>query len=142
MFRTTNAPPFGVLSAAGASVLRLANNLGYGGAVQTGLRYAYRQGFDLAVQMDADGQHDPGDTRQKAGERGALRIIRDDKPALYYYTQRFTVPAKAVGGTGAPMEFESLQLVLLVRPTGIFGTREIWDALPRFLRRRGAGRAP
>jgi glycosyltransferase involved in cell wall biosynthesis len=46
---------------AGAKVLRLTNNLGYGGAVQTGLRYAFRQGFDVAVQMDADGQHDPVD---------------------------------------------------------------------------------
>jgi glycosyltransferase involved in cell wall biosynthesis len=46
---------------AGARVLRLTNNLGYGGAVQTGLRYAFRQGFDVAVQMDADGQHDPED---------------------------------------------------------------------------------
>jgi glycosyltransferase involved in cell wall biosynthesis len=46
---------------AGAKVLRLTNNLGYGGAVQTGLRYAWRQGYDVAVQMDADGQHDPDD---------------------------------------------------------------------------------
>jgi branched-chain amino acid transport system permease protein len=39
--------------------------------------------------------------------------------------------------------FSMLLIVLmLTRPTGIFGTREIWDALPRFLRRRGAGRAP
>lgn len=45
--------------AAGAVVLVLINNLGYGGAVQTGLRYAYRNGFDIAVQIDADGQHDP-----------------------------------------------------------------------------------
>ncbi|MGA8892788.1 MAG: branched-chain amino acid ABC transporter permease [Anaeromyxobacteraceae bacterium] len=38
--------------------------------------------------------------------------------------------------------FSMLLIVLmLTRPTGIFGTREIWDALPRFLRRRGAGRA-
>lgn len=44
---------------AGAVVLVLINNLGYGGAVQTGLRYAYRQGYDIAVQIDADGQHDP-----------------------------------------------------------------------------------
>lgn len=50
-----------VAKRAGAWVLQLPNNLGYGGAVQTGLRYAYRRGFDVAVQMDADGQHDPAD---------------------------------------------------------------------------------
>ena len=30
-----------------------------GGAVQTGYKYAYRFGYDIAIQMDADGQHDP-----------------------------------------------------------------------------------
>ena len=41
-----------------AKVVRLPFNLGIGGAVQTGFRYALRQGFDLAVQIDGDGQHD------------------------------------------------------------------------------------
>jgi glycosyltransferase involved in cell wall biosynthesis len=43
----------------GAIVLRLPYNLGVGGAVQTGYRYAFDHGFQLAVQVDADGQHDP-----------------------------------------------------------------------------------
>lgn len=34
-------------------------NLGIGGAVQTGYRYGYQNGYDLAVQVDGDGQHDP-----------------------------------------------------------------------------------
>lgn len=38
-------------------VLQLPINLGIGGAVQTGFRYALRHGFDVAVQMDGDGQH-------------------------------------------------------------------------------------
>lgn len=46
---------------AGAHVLRLAHNLGIGGAVQSGFRYARERGFDIAVQVDADGQHDPAD---------------------------------------------------------------------------------
>ena len=33
---------------------------GIGGAVQTGYRYGYEEGYDLAVQVDGDGQHDPG----------------------------------------------------------------------------------
>jgi uncharacterized protein (DUF1015 family) len=37
-------------------------------------------------------------------DEGALR--RDEQPAFYYYTQRFTVPASAIGSTGAPVEFE------------------------------------
>jgi len=40
-------------------VLRLAANLGIGGAVQTGFKYAVRNGYDTVVQIDGDGQHDP-----------------------------------------------------------------------------------
>src|SRR3989442_14529331 len=43
----------------GARVLRLPFNLGIGGAMQTGFRFAFEGGFDLAVQIDGDGQHDP-----------------------------------------------------------------------------------
>ncbi|MCL6445333.1 MAG: glycosyltransferase family 2 protein [Alicyclobacillus sp.] len=46
---------------AGARVVTLPNNLGIGGAVQTGYRYAAQYGYDIAVQIDADGQHDPAD---------------------------------------------------------------------------------
>jgi glycosyltransferase involved in cell wall biosynthesis len=43
----------------GAHVLRLPFNLGIGGAMQTGFRFAFEQGYDIAVQIDGDGQHDP-----------------------------------------------------------------------------------
>jgi glycosyltransferase involved in cell wall biosynthesis len=45
--------------ARGARVLRLPFNLGIGGAVQTGFRFAFEQGYDIAVRVDGDGQHDP-----------------------------------------------------------------------------------
>lgn len=47
--------------AAGAYVIELPVNLGIGGAMQTGYRYARERGYAFAVQIDADGQHDPGD---------------------------------------------------------------------------------
>jgi hypothetical protein len=43
----------------GAHVVRLPFNLGIGGAVQTGYRFAFEHGYDVAVQIDGDGQHDP-----------------------------------------------------------------------------------
>jgi glycosyltransferase involved in cell wall biosynthesis len=43
---------------AGARVLNLPFNLGIGGAVQAGYLYAMRKGYDVAVQVDGDGQHD------------------------------------------------------------------------------------
>ncbi|WP_410770547.1 glycosyltransferase family 2 protein [Fontibacillus sp. BL9] len=42
---------------AGAKVLTLPYNVGIGGGMQTGYLYAQRMGYDIAVQMDADGQH-------------------------------------------------------------------------------------
>ena len=39
--------------------LNLPVNLGIGGAVQTGYKYALEKGYDVAVQVDGDGQHDP-----------------------------------------------------------------------------------
>lgn len=38
--------------------INLIHNLGIGGAVQTGYKYAYENNYDIAVQLDADGQHD------------------------------------------------------------------------------------
>ena len=49
----------GVAADRGAHVIRLPFNLGIGGAMQTGYRYAFEHGFDVAVQVDGDGQHDP-----------------------------------------------------------------------------------
>ena len=47
-----------VAEAAGAHVLRLPFNLGIGGAVQTAFRYAWEEGYELAVRVDGDAQHD------------------------------------------------------------------------------------
>lgn len=46
---------------AGAVVLSLPFNLGVGGAMRTGYTYAARHGYSRAIQVDADGQHDPAD---------------------------------------------------------------------------------
>ncbi len=48
-----------VAEAHGATVLRLPFNVGIGGAVQTGFKYAVAHGYELAVRLDGDGQHDP-----------------------------------------------------------------------------------
>jgi len=46
---------------AGTHVLRLPFNMGYGVALQTGYKYALREGYDCVVQLDGDGQHEPAD---------------------------------------------------------------------------------
>ena len=42
----------------GFNVLNLSENLGIGGAVQAGYKYALEAGYDVAIQFDGDGQHD------------------------------------------------------------------------------------
>ncbi len=49
---------------AGVQVLRMPFNLGIGGAVQAGFTYAHEQGYDYMVQVDGDGQHDPGELKK------------------------------------------------------------------------------
>lgn len=48
-----------VAASLGFTVLQLPMNLGIGGAVQAGYLWAFERGYDVAVQIDADGQHDP-----------------------------------------------------------------------------------
>ena len=47
--------------AAGAAVIELPYNLGIGGAVQTGFKYALRYDYQYALQLDGDGQHIPAE---------------------------------------------------------------------------------
>ena len=45
-------------ASAGARVIRLPFNLGIGGAMQAGYLFAHEHGYEIAVQVDGDGQHD------------------------------------------------------------------------------------
>jgi glycosyltransferase involved in cell wall biosynthesis len=47
----------------GVLVITLPFNLGIGGCMQTGFTYALEHGYDAAVQVDGDGQHDPREIR-------------------------------------------------------------------------------
>jgi glycosyltransferase involved in cell wall biosynthesis len=63
---------------ASAVVLRHAFNLGIGGAVQTGFIYALEHGYDYMVQVDGDGQHDPGQIARlfdAMGEEPAVDMV-------------------------------------------------------------------
>ena len=49
----------GILQVNGMNYINNPVNLGIGGGVQAGYLYARENGYDVAVQMDGDGQHDP-----------------------------------------------------------------------------------
>jgi len=59
-----------------ARVIRLPFNLGIGGAMQAGYRYAAERGYDVAVQVDGDGQHPATEIHQ------LLNMLEDDQADL------------------------------------------------------------
>ena len=66
-----------IARAHGATVLQLPFNVGIGGAVQTGFRYALDEGHDLAVRLDGDGQHDAAEIPRllEPVERGEADLV-------------------------------------------------------------------
>ena len=71
----------------GYNYLDLPVNLGLAGAFQAGIRYAYRKGYECAIQLDGDGQHRPdyvGDMKKKVDEGYDIvigsRFINEKKP--------------------------------------------------------------
>lgn len=67
-----------VAKAAGVILLDVPINLGIGGAVQTGLKFAARERYERAIEIDADGQHNPAFTDRlmtAMDETGADMVI-------------------------------------------------------------------
>ena len=71
---------------AGTTVVSLPFNLGIGGAMQTGYRYAASHGYDIAIQVDGDGQHRPCEVEKLVGP-----LV--DGSADLVVGSRFLVPA-------------------------------------------------
>lgn len=71
---------------AGAAVLTLPFNLGIGGAMQSGYIYAEEHGYEVAVQVDGDGQHDPRHIPE------LLEVLRSDGGLNMVTGSRFLDP--------------------------------------------------
>ena len=82
-----------IARAAGAVVLRLPVNLGVGAALRCGFRYAVESGYRIAVQCDADGQHDPASITE-------LVRVMEEKQAHLVIGNRFGT-GESVGTPGA-----------------------------------------
>ena len=81
---------------AGAEVLRLPFNLGIGGAVQAGYLHAEEHGYDVAVQVDGDGQHDPRHIRD------LLNRLQARPPVDMVTGSRFLTPENGGYRSSAP----------------------------------------
>lgn len=75
-----------VARSSGALVADLPYNLGVGGAMRCGFRFAKERGFPVVVQLDSDGQHDPKDVPKLVS---AIRAPDDDSGADIVIGARF-----------------------------------------------------
>ena len=123
-------------------------NLGIGGAVQTGFRYAREHGYDLAVRVDGDGQHDPAELRAAARRRslaGEADICvgsrfagadgyRSSRDAARRHPHPRAAPSRCSRGSASPTRRRGFQVA---EPQG---DRAVRRRLPaRLPRGRGGG---
>ena len=86
---------------AGATVLRLPVNLGVGGALRCGFRYAVTHGYAVVVQCDADGQHDPAQIATLLDAMRAGPRRSRDRVAVRVGRLRTTRSGGSAGGDAA-----------------------------------------
>jgi glycosyltransferase involved in cell wall biosynthesis len=105
----------------GACVLNLAFNLGIGVAMQTGYQFAEKNGYEIAVQVDADGQHDPAEIRKLL------------EPLLSVEKADIVVGSRFLAEAGfKPTFFRKIGIGMFSRMLAVFFGREILDATSGF----------
>ena len=110
-----------VARAHGAKVLALPFNVGIGGAVQTGFRYARDEGYEVAVRLDGDGQH-------AAEELGKLLAPIRAGDADLVIGSRFVDPA----GTYRPPFARRMGIRIFARLVSLLGGQKVTDTTSGF----------
>ena len=110
-----------VARAHGATVLGLPFNVGIGGAVQTGFRYARDEGYEVAVRLDGDGQHD-------ASELGKLLGPIHAGDADFVVGSRFVDPS----GTYRPPFARRVGIGVFARLVSLLGGQHVTDTTSGF----------
>jgi glycosyltransferase involved in cell wall biosynthesis len=105
----------------GAKVLALPFNVGIGGAVQTGFRYARDEGYEVAVRLDGDGQH-------AAEELGKLLAPIRAGDAELVIGSRFVDPA----GTYRPPFARRMGIRVFARLVSLLGGQKVTDTTSGF----------
>lgn len=111
-----------VAEAHGATVLRLPFNVGIGGAVQTGFRYALAHGYQVAVRLDGDGQH-------AASEIPKLLAPLETGDADLVIGSRFVDP----GGAYRPPFARRIGIGVFARLVSILGGQRVTDTTSGFV---------
>ncbi len=117
-----------VAESRGATVLRLPFNVGIGGAVQTGFRYALEEGYEVAVRLDGDGQH-------AASEIAKILGPVDAGDADLVIGSRFVDP----DGTYRPPFARRIGIGVFARLVSILGGQRVTDTTSGFVALDRAG---
>jgi glycosyltransferase involved in cell wall biosynthesis len=112
----------------GATVLPLLFNVGIGGAVQTGFRYARDEGYEVAVRLDGDGQHDAAELEK------LIAPIRDDEADLVIGS-RFVDP----GGGYRPPFARRMGIRVFAGLVSLLGGQRVTDTTSGFSAMNRAG---
>jgi hypothetical protein len=117
-----------VAAAHGATVLRLPFNVGIGGAVQTGFRYALEEGYERAVRLDGDGQHDASEIPRLLGP---LERLEAD----------LVIGSRFVDGGGSyrPPFARRLGIRIFARLVSVLGGQRVTDTTSGFIALDRAG---
>ena len=110
-----------IARAHGATVLSLPFNVGIGGAVQTGFRYARDEGYQVAVRLDGDGQH-------KAAELGKLLAPIRAGEADLVIGSRFVDPS----GTYRPPFARRMGIRVFARLVSLLAGQKVTDTTSGF----------
>jgi glycosyltransferase involved in cell wall biosynthesis len=110
-----------VAHAHGATVLALPFNIGIGGAVQTGFRYARDEGYEVAVRLDGDGQH-------AAAELGKLLAPIRAGEANLVVGSRFVDP----DGSYRPPFARRMGIRVFARLVSLLGGQKVTDTTSGF----------
>ena len=98
-----------------AKVLNLPFNLGIGGAVQAGYLYAYKNNYDVAIQLDGDGQHNPKYIEEM------VSIIKENKAEM-------VIGSRFIEETGYNQTFARMFGIRIIRVImKIFTGKKIFD---------------
>jgi glycosyltransferase involved in cell wall biosynthesis len=118
----------GVAEQHGATVLRLPFNVGIGGAVQTGFRFALDEAYDAAVRLDGDGQHAASEISKLLGplEAGEADLV---------IGSRFVGP----GGTYRPPLARRIGIGVFARLVSLLGGQRVTDTTSGFVALDRAG---
>ena len=111
-----------IAEAHGAIVLRLPYNVGIGGAVQTGLKFALAEGYETAVRLDGDGQHD-------AGELGKLLAPLERREADLVIGSRFVDSRSSY----RPPLARRIGIRVFARLVSVLGGQRVTDTTSGFL---------